>query len=85
MNNESAKTFPTVEIPLAHLTARLPNRLMASSTAMKRTNVNVLMLNSSVPAAQASSGKITSNRVEVNSDARTPHAIEAVIACVTPT
>ena len=51
MNNESAKTFPTVEIPFAHAITRLPNRLMASSTPIKTTNVSVFMLNSSVSSA----------------------------------
>ena len=82
---ESANTLPTVEIPFAHAIARLPNRLMASSTPIKTTNVSVFMLISSVSLAHGLLGNTTFNSVETNNDASTPQAMDPVIAWVTPT
>ncbi|CFR65869.1 Uncharacterised protein [Mycobacterium tuberculosis] len=85
MNAESANALPTVDVPLAHLIARLPKRLMANSTPIKPRNVSVFTLNSCSASAQALSGKATRNSVETKKEANTPQAMDAVMAWVTPT
>ena len=66
MKINNANTFATVDIPLAHLITRLPNMLMASSTATKMRNVNVFTLKISVSCAQACWGKAVASSVETN-------------------
>ena len=85
MNTASANTLPTVEIPFAQLITRLPNMLMAKSTPIKTRNVSVFTLKNSVSWAHDLSGKTTFNKVETKNVASTPHAMDAVIAWVTPT